>query len=1059
MPNSKLRFPRLLWFACLLALPAGLFGQALPPSLFAGLRWRSIGPYRGGRITTVAGVPGDPAVYYIGTPGGGVWKTSDAGMTWRPIFDAEHIASIGALAVAPSAPGTIYVATGEQTPGKGIYRSGDGGRTWIHLGLRHSVAITSLLIDPRHPNHLYAGVAGNLFHPGGERGVYESRDGGRSWKQVLYRDPYSGVADMAWDPAHPKVILATLEEYYRPLPGSKPPQPFLTWKAFNQAMPSAIYKTTNAGKKWKIVDAGLPAQGLGRIGVAIAPGAGGRRCFAIVAQGLFRSDDGARHWRQITHDPRVKGNGYFSRVFVNPSRPDEIYVMQTSMYRSTDGGRHFISFKGAPGGDDNHVLWIAPDDPRRMILGSDQGATITFNGGRTWSSWYNQPTGQFYHVSTDRRFPYRVYGAQQDSGTAMVLSRSDYGEITFRDWMPVGGFEYCFIAPDPVNPRYVFSGGWYGSLLRFDRKTGQVVHIFERGQGYRSAWAPAIVFSPRDPRLLYMGTQYLMATRGGSLALGRRWQTLSPDLAVRPLPPAAQPPPAKPAATPSPATPAAAQKPKKPRLSRGFILSIAPSRIDANLIWVGSSNGLIHLTRDGGKTWTDVSPPGLNRFQAIETLAASATDPAAAYAAVSDDSVFSGSFDSRPNLYRTHDYGRTWTRIVNGLPPGRPALALAQDPLKPSLLFAGTQTGVWVSFNDGDDWQSLQLNLPTAQVTGLTVHGNDLVVSTFGRGFWILDDINPLRQFSAATAAHSALLRPETAVRVRWDNYQDTPLPPEIPAGVNPPNGAILDYVLRAAPHTPVTLAIYDSAGYLVRSFSSVLPPQRRPLLANVPSYWIAPRARLSAHAGLNRFTWNLHYPRPRVLRYGYFGEHLDYFEYTLTNNAIRGKTPRHEPRGPLAVPGLYTVKLSVNGKTYSQPLRLVPDPRIPASLADYQAQFALAERIIAGLAESARQYHAVHPVLQQAQAQWKKLGPAGQAAAAGKALRARIKLLRKLIDGTPKSPGFGTVNRGLARLLSDVESGDAAPVPTMQSALDFNLRGLRQAAAAWKKLQPAGKP
>lgn len=1017
--------------------------QALPASLYAGLRWRSIGPYRGGRITSVAGVAGEPALYYAGTPGGGVWKTDDAGVTWRPIFDAEPVFSIGALAVAPSNPNFLYVGTGEQAPGRGIYRSDDGGRTWLHLGLRHSVAITSLLVDPKNPRHLYAGVVGDIFHAGGERGVYESRDGGKSWKRVLARGAYSGVADMTWDPARPKVILAAFWERYSPRAGAPPPPPFPSWKAFYQATPSVIYKTTNGGKSWKVVDQGLPASGLGRIGVAIAAGTHDRRCYAIVGQGLFRSDDGARHWRRISHDPRVKGSGYFSRVFVDPSRPNVVYVMQTSMYRSTDGGKTFVSFKGAPGGDDNHVLWISPGNSGRMILGSDQGATISLNDGRTWSSWYTQPTGQFYHVATDNQFPYRVYGAQQDSGTAMVASRSDYGEITFRDWMPVGGFEYCFIAPDPANPRYVFSGGWYGSLLRFDRATGQVVHIFERGEGLRSAWAPAIVFSPENPHRLYLGTQYLMTTEGASLQLGRRWTTISPDLTKRPA-----------------AKPAAAKAAKKPPASLGFILSIAPSPKNGQEVWVGTSNGLIQLTRNGGKTWTNVTPPGITRFQAIETLDASAEDAGAAYAAVSDDSIFVGARNPHPYLYRTRDFGRTWTLITHGLPENGPALALVQDPKNPQLLFAGTQTGAWVSFDDGANWQPLQLNLPAAQVTGLVVHQNDLVVSTFGRGFWILDDITPLRQLAAAAASAPArLFKPETAVRVRWDNYQDTPLPPEIPAGQNPPNGAILDYELAAPPSAPVTLSIHDAAGNLVRRFSSVLPPQRHPLLPNVPGYWIAPRTRLSAHAGLNRFVWNLHYPNPAVLRYGYFGEKLQYTEYTLTNNAILGKTPRHEPHGPLAMPGAYTVKLTVNGQSYSQPLRIAADPRVPATPADYAAQFVLAEKIVAALEVSARLFHAVRPVLKQAEAQWKAMSTSQQSAVAGKILSARIKELRLLLNGNRQSPGFGVVNRTLARLLSDVESGDAAPTATMRRMYEFNLKGLEKYRAAWKNLQGTGKP
>ncbi len=1016
----------LAWF-----FPLGLPAQAVSPSLYAGMRWRLIGPFRGGRVTSVAGVPGNPAVYYFGTPGGGVWKTTDGGWVYKPIFDQEKDFSIGALALAPSNPNIVYVGTGEQAPGHGIYRSDDGGQSWRHLGLRRSRHITILLVDPRHPNIVLAGVEGSLFHKGGERGVYRSTDGGKTWKQVLFHDAYTGIVNMAWDPRHPKTVYAAMMMDYAPLPGVKLPE---------FASPeSAIYKSTDEGRHWReLPGQGLPPRHRGRIGLTVVPGHK-NQVFAIMTQGLYRSENGGKKWMRITTDPRIKGNWYFSRVFAASRRV--IYVMQTSMYRSTDGGRTFHSFKGAPGGDDNHILWIDPNNPNRIMLGSDQGATITNDGGRTWSPWYNQPTGQFYQVSTDNFFPYTVYGAQQDSGTAGVLSRSNYGEISFRDWMPIGGFEYCYIAPDPLHPRYVYSGGWFGSAVRFDRLTGEVRHIFEKPRKDRTAWAPDIIFSPFNPHRLYLGTQYLLTTVNG----GQSWQTISPDLTWRPSPPA-------------PAAARKSAKKKKPPLHRGFIEAIAPSSLQKGLIWVGTSNGLIQLTRNAGQSWQNVTPPGMTKFDAVEILDASDLTPGTAYAAVSTDQIFTGSRDRKPYIYRTHDYGRSWRLIVSGLPASQPVLAVRADPRRAGLLYAGTAGGVYVSFDDGAHWQSLRLNAPHAQFTDLDVHGNDLVASTFGRGLWILDDVTPLRQIQAALARQPAyFFKPETALRVRWDQDQDTPLPPEVPAGQNPPNGAILYYYLKTAPSQPVTLTISNAWGVLIRGFSSVLAPHPH-LLANVPHHWIEPETRLPAGAGTQRFVWDLRQPPPRVLNYGYFGERLKYEEYTLTNDAINHETPRHFPRGALVVPGVYTLRLTVAGHTYTRHLTVREDPRVKATTAQLRALWNFEQKIDAALASSRRDFHAAHAAWKQLLRRRTALGKPVHPTPAQASLQASMKSLAKalglLLHGTLQAPGLGPLNMTLARYDEDADSAETAPLPGLVTRVRHRLAALSQHETQWAGLQ-----
>jgi len=999
--------------------------QQFSPSLYQEMRWRMIGPFRAGRTVPAVGIPGQPNVFFMAANNGGVWKSSDYGRTWNPIFDGQASGSVGAVALAPSNPDIIYVGSGEglQRPdlsvGDGIYKSSDGGQTWEHLGLREGQQIPVVLVDPRDPNRVFAAVLGHPYGPNAERGVFRSLDGGHTWQKVLYKDENTGAIDLVFDPQNAQTLYAALWAARRP--------PWTAGNSYN-GPGSGLFKSTDGGNTWQPLRLGLPtwAEGLGRIGLGIAPG-NPRRMYALVdanpnAGGLYRSDDAGQSWRKVNNENRIWGRGSdFAEVKVDPRNPDVVYVANISTYRSSDAGENFTAIKGAPGGDDYHRIWINPENPQIIFLAADQGATISVNGGQTWSSWYNQPTAQFYHVITDNQFPYWVYGGQQESGSVGTASRSDYGEITFRDWTTVGTEEYGYVAPDPLDPNIVYGG----KVSRWDRRTTQtqdVSPVALRTGKYRFNRTAPLIFSPKDPHALYLGSNVLFKTTDG----GKQWRIVSPDLTRD-----------------DPGVPANLGGFGGQQKHRGVIYSVGPSFLDANLLWVGSDDGLIHVTRDGGQTWQNVTPPELTPWSKVAQIEAGHFDRNTCYAAVNRLRLD----DLRPYIYRTHDGGESWQKITAGL-PDQPVNTVREDPERKGLLFAGTETGIWVSFDDGDHWQSLQLDLPATSMRDLVVHGDDIVVGTHGRSFWILDDITPLRQMSAAVAQAAAyLFRPQAAYRMRRSTNTDTPLPPETPAGKNPPDGAIIDYALKAAQTEPVVLEIVDGQGKLVRRYSSADKPA--PVNAkelNIPAYWIKPPQALSAEAGMHRFVWDLHYPPLAALRH----------EYPIS--AIPHDTPR-EPRGPRALPGEYTVKLTAVGQTSAQPLTVRMDPRVTTPAAGLQQQYDMEVRIAQAME---RDYAALRQA-QSARAQLHELPPrAGALAKDVAALDAKLAALAGAAGGFGRGGGGQTLaqlNGALAMLYGMVDSADTAPTSQAVAALAEVQKALEQQLAAWNEVNSRDLP
>ena len=978
-------------------------------SLFGELHWRPVGPIRGGRTKAAAGVPQRPGTFYIGAVDGGVFRTDDYGRTWTPLFDDQPTGSIGALAVAASNPDVIYVGSGEglQRPdlstGDGVYKSVDAGRTWKHLGLRDGQQIPQIAIDPKDPQRLFVAVLGHPYGANPERGIFRSTDGGETFSKVLYQDADTGGADVVIDPQNPQIVYASLWEA-RQAP----------WENGEFGGPgSGLFKSSDGGATWKQLSKGLPDfehDGAGRIGIGIAPSQSARVFVTVNTKKggfLYRSDDAGETWARICDDARVAERADdFAEVKVDPQNPEVVYTASVVVWKSTDGGKTFTAFRGAPGGDDYQRIWIDPARPSTLLIASDQGAIITVNSGQSWSSWYTQPTAAMFHVTADNAIPYRLCGGQQDSGSACVSSRGPDGAVTDRDWHPAGIEEYGYAAPDPLDPDLVYGG----KLERWDRRTGQqqdVAPVPLRNQEYRVIRTAPVLFSPLDPHTLYFASNLLWKSTTG----GRSWTKISPDL-TRPFWDVPK--------NVGKYTGADAAHPSQ----RGVIYAVAASPVDGKTLWAGTDDGLIHLTHDGGRSWRNVTPPQLSPWSKVSILDAGHSDALTAYAAINTLRLD----DLRPHILRTHDGGKTWTEIISGLPDGGIVNVVREDTRRRGLLFCGTEQAVYLSFDDGDHWQPLRLNMPATSIRDLVIKDNDLAVATHGRGFWILDDFQPLREIDDPIAAEDVhLFHPSPAFRMRWDSYTDTPPPPDEPMNPNPPDGAIVDYLLKAPGEAVVE--IVDPAGKSVRRFASSDKAPEIKDDGNVPRWWIRPAAPPSGEAGLHRFVWDLHWPAPKTLEHNY------------PIGAIPGNTPR-EPRGPWALPGKYTVRLTAGGKTLSQPLVLKLDPRLKTAPAALQQQFALSQKLAAALdgafdaLTGLREARKAHPDDKQL------------AALEGASEPTRSWEKRS------EEPTLAAWNARLQTAYELLQSTDNAPTPQAVQAAEQVLKETAQLIARWQKLK-----
>jgi photosystem II stability/assembly factor-like uncharacterized protein len=904
MPVS-FRSPQRVWLAPLvLIVAAAAFGvpdiQAqrgtYDPSLYSGLSWRFVGPFRAGRVDGVSGVPGRPSEFYFGSVGGGVWKTINSGRTWAPVFDSQPIASIGAIGVSASNPDVVYVGTGEADMrsqisfGNGMYKSTDAGATWTHIGLDDTRQIGRVLVDPKNPNVVFVAALGHTYGANPDRGVFRTKDGGATWQKVLFKSDDIGAIDLAFDPRTAQTIYAALWNTRRPPWSIYPP---------SYGPGGGVFKSTDGGATWKPLTAGLPTEGLGRIGLAVAPSSP-QRVYAIVDAkdgGLYRSEDAGATWTRVSSDARIWGRGwYFCVVTVDPKNADVVYVSNTALYKSTDGGRTWgAPIKGAPGGDDYRQLWIYPDDPNRMILASDQGAVVTEDGARTWSSWYNQPTAQLYHVAPDYAVPYNLTGAQQDSGAIGGPTRSSRSTIWATEWKGLcAGGEAGYTAPDPLHPDILFGG----TVTRCNVVTGETKNVSperDMPEPARHTWTVPLVFSQADPHKLYFANQFMFRTTNA----GENWDRISPDLTRE-----------DPGVPPNLDPVTAADAP--PNVRRGVIYTIAPSPLSAEVVWAGTDDGSIQLTINDGGAWTNVTPPAVTPWSKIVMMEASHFDVSEAYAAVDRHRLE----DNAPYIYRTRDAGKSWQPIVAGLPAGVYLQTVKEDPERRGLLVAGTELGVFVSFDDGDHWQSLQLNLPPTSMRDLAVYRGDLIVATHGRGFWVLDDISVLRQITDEVATAPAhLFRPAPAIQMPPGGDNGTPLPQDEASAANPPYGAAINYYLKAAASGPVTLEILNPAGAVVRRYSSADPvPTIDPNSLNVAASWRQPAPGLSAAAGMHRWMWDF---REIVLVPGAGGR-----------GGRGGRGGGGRGGGGAALPGTYTVRLTVDGRTLTQPLLVLPDPR-----------------------------------------------------------------------------------------------------------------------------------
>lgn len=1047
-------------------LLAAFAGAQVDPSLYSQLKWRNIGPFRGGRVSAVSAPVGQPGVYYMGLPLGGVWKSTSAGATWYPIFDQVKEAScVGSIEVAPSDPNIIYVGMGDLitgggiNEGNGVYKSTDAGKTWTHLGLDETRQIPSILVDPHDPNLVMVAAQGNIRQKSDQRGLFRSTDGGKTWTKTLYVDDETGIQKIAWAYDNPKVMLATTVRHYSaPVGGARAPGGGAPGGASGG---TKLFKSTDEGLTWKeITESGLPEMS-GRTCVAIANNTNSQRMFLVGNFGLYRSDDGGEKWRRMDAEDRRVMNGqggYNCGIYVNTKNPDILYLVNTCSYISKDGGNTFTGFKGAPGGDDPQQMWLDPTDPDRLFFGSDQGATVSLDAGQTWSPWYNQSTAQVYHISVDNQFPYWVYATQQDSGSVGTSSRGNLGAVTPLDWVPHPGYEFGSIVPDPLNPKITYAGGSGGGIVKVTYPSGQAINVspnVDASEGLRKVGNQPLLFSPTNPRELFAGFNCLMSTTDG----GMHWKRLSPDLGY---PKGVTPPKPGQAAPPRVGGSEALgfgddeeqeMEEEQANAPGGSIESFSPSSVDGKIIWVGTNNGLIKLTKDHGKTWEDVTIPDLPARGDVVAIDASHHDPAVAYAAVD----YHSSADYTPWFYRTRDFGKTWTKIVEGLPANQPngsfSRVIRADTKRKGLLFAGTETSVYVSFDDGDHWQPLTLNLPNTSYRDMVVHNNDLVVGTYGRGFWVLDDFSSLREISANVAAQQAYLcRPGDAIRVRRNVNGDTPFPPEVPHALNPPTGANIDYWLSSKPAGTITLDVLDSDGRVVRHMSSAPVEPLKEAAPPIPDFWVEVPKPMPTEVGMNRVTWNLRYDNPPAFSHGY------------GINANPGETPAG-PEGPLVLPGTYTIKLTVDGKTYSQTVTVRNDPRSPAKPAELAKQNELEVRLYDCVRQAWDSYQTV-TAMRASVAEIIKSNPAEEVTKAAGEFDGKLASIGGSSGGggrrggggpgagTPAPPpSFSVVHGALLRQLNELGSGDMAPTEPLAKASVAACTSFEEALARWKKL------
>ncbi len=982
----------------------GLATAQVDPSAYQDLDWRLIGPFRGGRVLAVSGVPGQPQHFYFGAVNGGVWETGDAGRTWQPIFDGQPVGSIGAIAVAPSDPKVLYVGTGEAdmrsdiSQGDGLYVSRDAGKTWKHSGLADSQQIGRILVDPDDANRAFVAALGHPYGPNAERGVFRTSDGGAHWKKILGNDDATGAIDLAFEPGNAKVIYAAMWQARR-----------TPWNIYPPASGpgSGLYKSTDGGDRWMPIRGnGFPESKVGRIGVAVAP-SDAQRVYAIVdgeAGGLYRSDDAGANWRRTSDDNRIWARGwYFGRIAVDPKNADRVYALNTIVLRSDDGGSTFIPLKGDNTGDDFHEMWIDPTDPQRQILGVDQGAIVTLNGGATWSSWHNQPTAQLYHIATDNRFPYYVYGAQQDSGAIALPNRSNARNgITMENFREVtAGGESGMIAPDPRDPDIVY-GGRVDKLDLRTEQTRSVDPTLAEPDLYRNTWTLPLAFDRRDPGKLYYGNQKIWRTSDG----GETWQAISPDLSRE-----------------NPGVPGNLDKVTAanhlgigPR--RGVVYAIASSPLRDNRIWAGTDDGLIWRTDDGGMNWIDVTPKALSAWSKVGILEPSHFDADVAYAAIDRHRLD----DRKPYIYRTRDAGRSWQLIVSGIRDGDFVNAVREDPKRKGLLYAATELGMYVSFDDGARWQGLQQNLPRTSVRDIDVHGDDLVIGTHGRGIWIMDNISALRQLDPAKPATTRLFAPATAIRHRTAEFTGTPFPKDEPMAANPVSGAHIDYLLAEASKGAVKLSVKDANGQLVRQWSSEQVPAKIDLakIGNAPE-WIEQPTPLATTPGMHRFAWSLHYP-----------------------SATDAADPYAD--GVWAPPGEYTVELTVDGQSYTQMLTVAPDPRVDLPATAYADAFALARKVEALQVRINEAKHAADALRSTLDEKRKSATSASEKRKLD-ALEARLNAV------TGNTPAHNPINawafppkstrtltyldRALGQLFYSIEGADAAPSPDAKAGAE----------------------